>query len=172
MSHIARMNESCHAFSVCIVSVCIGSMCVVSVCIGSVCMVSVCIGSVCVVSVCIGSVCVVSVCIGSPSFIPTIHTINVWHDLFVRVIWPIYMCDMTHSFKHVVYVLVSPFGDPLSHVWMSHITRLNESCHTYEWITSRIWMSHSAHMNQSWHTCMSNHLSHVRMSHSTHVNKS
>jgi len=28
----------------------------------------------------------------------------------------------------------------MSHVWISHATRMNESCHTYEWIMSRVWM--------------------------------
>jgi len=29
---------------------------------------------------------------------------------------------------------------------------MNESCHTYEWVTSHIWMSHVTHMNESCHT--------------------
>ena len=28
------------------------------------------------------------------------------------------------------------------HVCMGHVTRMNESWHTYEWIMSRVWMSH------------------------------
>ena len=35
----------------------------------------------------------------------------------------------------------------MSHVWRSHVTRMNESCHTYEWVTSYIWK----HTNESWH---------------------
>ena len=30
----------------------------------------------------------------------------------------------------------------MSHLWTSHVTRMNESCHTYEWVMSHIWMSH------------------------------
>jgi len=47
-------------------------------------------------------------------------------------------------------------------MWMSHVTYMNESCHTYEWvmsqnvschacqyIMSRMWMSHVTYMNES-----------------------
>ena len=51
----------------------------------------------------------------------------------------------------------------MSHIWMSHVTRMNESRHTYErWnmiqikayerVMSHIWMSHVTHMNESCHT--------------------
>ena len=40
----------------------------------------------------------------------------------------------------------------MSHIWMSHITHMNKSCHTYEWVMSHMWMSHVTHMNQSCHT--------------------
>jgi len=30
----------------------------------------------------------------------------------------------------------------MSHVWMSHGTRMNESWHTYEWVMAHVWMSH------------------------------
>ena len=56
----------------------------------------------------------------------------------------------------------------MSHIWMSHVTHMNESCHTYEWVMSRRhaihlrhlvlrldtrWrMSHVTHMNESCHT--------------------
>jgi len=33
---------------------------------------------------------------------------------------------------------------------MSHVTHMNESCHTYEWVMSHIWMSPVTHMNESW----------------------
>jgi len=35
---------------------------------------------------------------------------------------------------------------------MSHVTHMNESCHTYKSVMSHIWMSHVTHMNESWHT--------------------
>ena len=57
----------------------------------------------------------------------------------------------------------------MSHVWMSHVKRVNESCHTYKWVMSHIWMSHVTHMNESCHT----HewvKSHIWMSHSCLMN--
>ena len=32
---------------------------------------------------------------------------------------------------------------------MSHVTHLNESCHTFEWVMSHIWMSHSTRSKSS-----------------------
>jgi len=40
----------------------------------------------------------------------------------------------------------------MSHTWMSHVTHMNESCHTHEWVMSHTWMSHVTHMNESCHT--------------------
>ena len=40
------------------------------------------------------------------------------------------------------------YGD----LWMSHVTHMNASCHTYEWVMSYMWMSHVIHMNESCHT--------------------
>jgi len=70
---------------------------------------------------------------------------------------------------------------------MSHVTRMNESCHTNEWVTSHKWMSHeyewvTSRMDASRHTYewVTSHVwishvvtrtSHVRpMSHLTHSN--
>jgi len=65
----------------------------------------------------------------------------------------------------------------MSDVWMSHVTRMNESRHTYEWVTSHVWMSHVRHMNESCCTYHSvtphlriNQISHVRqLSQSCHT---
>ena len=38
------------------------------------------------------------------------------------------------------------------HIWMSHVTHMNESCHTYEWVVPHIWMEHVSHMNESCQT--------------------
>ena len=40
----------------------------------------------------------------------------------------------------------------MSHVWMSHVTHMNESCHAYEWAMSQVWTSAVTHMNWSCHT--------------------
>jgi len=60
-----------------------------------------------------------------------------------------------------------------SHIWMSHVTHINESCHTYEWVMSHIWrlihmcsficqtlvasmnMSHVRHLSHIWIWVMS-----------------
>jgi len=52
-----------------------------------------------------------------------------------------------------------------SHVWMSHVQRINESYPTYEWVMSHDWIRHE--WVCSWSTC-----SHLWMSHVTHVNDS
>jgi len=39
-------------------------------------------------------------------------------------------------------------------ICMSHVTYIEASCHTYEWVMSRIWMIHVTHMNASCHTCI------------------
>jgi len=57
----------------------------------------------------------------------------------------------------------------LSHVWMSHVTHVDESCHTYEWVMSHMWMSHVTHVNESCHICEWV-MSHVWMSYVTHTN--
>jgi len=69
-----------------------------------------------------------------------------------------------------------------SSFWQSKardLTHMNESCHTYEWVTSHIWMSHVPHMNESCHTykwVMSHThqwvMSHTWMSHVTCKNES
>jgi len=51
---------------------------------------------------------------------------------------------------------------------MSHVTHMNGSCHTYEWVMSHIWMSHVTHMNVSYHTYKWV-MSHIWMSHVTHM---
>ena len=59
----------------------------------------------------------------------------------------------------------------MSHIWMSHVTHMNESCHTYEWVMSHIWMSHVTHRNESSHT-YEWVMSHICISHVTHMNES
>jgi len=61
---------------------------------------------------------------------------------------------------------------------MIYVTRMDESCHTHEWVMSHIWMSHVTpidesvtHMNESCHTCECV-MSHIRMSHVTPMDES
>jgi len=34
-----------------------------------------------------------------------------------------------------------------------HVTHMNESCHTYEWVTSQIRSIYDTHVNEACHTC-------------------
>jgi len=61
------------------------------------------------------------------------------HAWFICVTWLIHLCDVTHSHLHVTCS------------WMSWTTH-TESCHTCDWVMSHIWMSHVAHMSESCHT--------------------
>ena len=47
----------------------------------------------------------------------------------------------------------------MSHMWMSNVIHMNESCHTYKWVMAYIcmihfthWMIHVTHANESCHT--------------------
>jgi len=39
----------------------------------------------------------------------------------------------------------------MSYIYMSHVTHMHESCHTYTWVMSYIYMSHVTHMHESCH---------------------
>ena len=74
--------------------------------------------------------------------------------------------DMTHSC--VCASLAHTFGEQfvcppvegqninehefMSHIWMCHVTHMNVSCNTYEWVRSHLWMSHVTHINESCQT--------------------
>ena len=81
----------------------------------------------------------------------------VWHDSFTRVNGWFYTYESCE--------------------YMSYVTRMNESCHTYEWVMSHIWMSHVIHMNESrraWNESCRTYewvMSQVWMSHVTHINR-
>ena len=51
---------------------------------------------------------------------------------------------------------------------VSHDTRANEPCHTYEWVIAHVWMSHGTHMIESWHT-YDWVMAHIWLSHGTHM---
>jgi len=50
------------------------------------------------------------------------------------------------------------------YTWLSHDTHMNETRHTYAWVTSHVCMSHVTHMHESCHTCEWV-MSHIWMSH-------
>ena len=137
--------------------------------------------------------------------------IHVSHDACVTVTWRTYVCDVTYLYvrRHDCYTSAYTFSRaPLeirhtftTHVlndlavcatWCiaqyekkSHVTHVNEACHTYERVMSHLWMGHVTHMNgscltwewvmpQLWmslvtHKCI---MSYVWMSHVTPVNES
>jgi len=51
----------------------------------------------------------------------------------------------------------------MSHIWMSHVTPMNECGYTYEWVVSHIWMSHVTHVNESCPTYQSDMSSRARI---------
>jgi len=70
--------------------------------------------------------------------------------------WLIHMCDMTHPYSYCEMIgsheiasvtSVSQYVDEwvMSHISMSHVTHINESCHANEWVMSHISMSHVTH---------------------------
>jgi len=79
-----------------------------------------------------------------------------WHDSFA--------INTTHPY---IKWLICEWG--MSHIWMSDVTHMNESCYTYEWVIPHVWRSHSfevawfgkagaqmshvAHVNSSCHAC-------------------
>jgi len=93
--------------------------------------------------------------------------------LYVAHIWMIYLmlcCTgrwvMSHANEWVMVHIgmshdtyMNALINIMSHLSMSHVARMNESCHTYERVMShmsmshvaRKRMSHGAHMNESWH---------------------
>jgi len=70
----------------------------------------------------------------------------------------IHRCDMTPS--HVQH---DSCRTRTNHRWMSHVTHMNESCHTYQWVVSHIWMSRVTMINESCH---------IQKSHVIHINES
>ena len=101
---------------------------------------------ICAMIVCHDSLCAMTHCV--PWLI-------VCHDSFIiRVPWLIHMlqrphswCSMSHSYVwhdsllcamtylHVTWRYVD--DSVMSHIWISHVMHINESCHTYEWVMSR-----------------------------------
>ena len=68
-----------------------------------------------------------------------------------------------------------------SHRWMRHVTQMNESCHTYEWVMSHIWasgMTSTSLMSMPQMTIRTamchlwmSHVTHLRMSHVTRTSE-
>ena len=71
------------------------------------------------------------------------------HEKCVFATWP-YICDScvfgtwvsnikshaTHLCEQSHMVMSQEYKWVMSHIWMSHVTHMNESCHTHEWVMS------------------------------------
>ena len=88
-------------------------------------------------------------------------------DSLMSVMW--ILCKMRHEHHTRMNKPCHTYEWAMSHVWMSHVPLMKESCHshTYERVMSHIWMSHVLHMSESCPTyeCV---MSHVWMSHVPH----
>ena len=89
---------------------------------------------------------------------------------FLRALWKYIQHSAEHS-NPCRLLCTYTYEWFMSHIWMSHVTHMNESCHTYEWVMWHIWMSHVTHMNESCHTYKWV-TSHIWMSYVTHMNES
>jgi len=104
--------------------------------------------------------------------------------------WVTHMNESYHTYEWVIahmneswHTYEHSHGRVMSHIWMSHGTRMNasymdESWHTHGWVIlnnwmhmAHTWIRHVTHMNESWHTfeCV---MSHAWLSHVTHMHES
>ena len=123
---------------------------------------------------------------------------HIWMSHVTRTVWcnscicgmtaSIGICGMTNRYGEVKSQVLGrqSRGYIMSHIWMSHGTHMNESCHTYEWVMLHIWISHVTHMNEScrtyewvmahiWMSYVRTYewvMSHIWVSHVTHMNES
>jgi len=49
-----------------------------------------------------------------------------------------HFCTYTVTYMCSAQIIIMIRATVMSHVWMSHVTYMNESCHKYEWVMSRI----------------------------------
>jgi len=70
----------------------------------------------------------------------------VWHDSLMCVTWLMH----TSGLYDVIESRLTYEWD-MSHIWMGHVTRMNESGHTYARIVPHVWMCHATRMNESCH---------------------
>jgi len=93
-------------------------------------------------------------------YIPLRITISIWNEVTHGSVWKIkskvkYLgTNITKRVvrKWSVQGLWSFNVTPFIHIWMSHVTHLNESCHTEEWVMSHIWMRNVTHMKEACRT--------------------
>ena len=69
----------------------------------------------------------------------------------------IWMSDVTHMHESCLtrmYESCHTYECLAAHMWMSHVTHVNESYHTCEWVISHMWMSHGPRVHESWPTVL------------------
>ena len=100
----------------------------------------------------------IGVCKTTHSYVYSMTHSHVWRDSFIRVTWLTIMCDTTHSYVNSMHFLYMTWPHTyewvLSHIYLGHITHMNESRHTYKWVTSHIWVRPGANENTSCHARM------------------
>jgi len=70
------------------------------------------------------------------------------HSIFLRWMHTFFLRDICHEYIHS-----SSRRTCMESPWMNtKSSRMQESCHAYEWVTSHIWMSHVSRMQESCHT--------------------
>ena len=85
------------------------------------------------------------------------HTERWWWE---RRWWTRVRCSSSLYARHLIWMI---YEWVMSHIRMSHVAHMIESCHTYEWAMPHIWLSHVTHMNESWRT-YDQVMSHIWMS--------
>jgi len=75
----------------------------------------------------------------------------VWCDSWLFVTWKTKMYDITPSYVGC-YSCRSQAAEHCFHTWLSHVTHMNESCHTQNSVTSLESMSHVTPIHESCHT--------------------
>ena len=71
------------------------------------------------------------------------HTTNLTYDLSLTHTWRVSHTQMTCLF-HTQHA-------PALSSTASHVTHMNTSCHTYEYVMSHIWIRHVTHMSRACH---------------------
>jgi len=83
------------------------------------------------------------------------HVIIMCRDSFMYLAWLIHVCDMTHPYMcHVSVIYVTSLV--CAHIWMSHVTYMNESCQIHEWVMTHIWLRHEPWLSHLWHVTYTN----------------
>jgi len=75
---------------------------------------------------------------------------HIWLVYFVAYDWVVlhvWMSSVTH-----MNTSCHTYRWVMSHIWTSRITQRNTSCHIYEWVMSHIWRSYVTYMKESCHT--------------------